>query len=140
VNISHRDTENTERIIADIKELNKITEKVIGCAIEVHRNLGPGLLESIYESALCVEFNNNDIEYQRQIIIPVRYKGIIIGEHKLDLLVENEIIVELKAIDNLAPIFEAQLLSYLKMSKKKLGLLINFNSIQLREGIKRVIL
>jgi len=138
--VRHRDTENTERIIADIKELNKITEKVIGCAIEVHRNLGPGLLESIYESALCVEFNNNDIEYQRQIIIPVRYKGIIIGEHKLDLLVENEIIVELKAIDNLAPIFEAQLLSYLKMSKKKLGLLINFNSIQLREGIKRVIL
>ncbi|MBA7641662.1 hypothetical protein ES703_49347 [subsurface metagenome] len=140
MNISHRDTENTERFITDIKELNKITEKIIGCAIEVHRNLGPGLLESIYESALCVEFDNNDIEYQRQILIPVRYKDNIIGEHKLDLLVENEIIVELKAIDKMAPIFEAQLLSYLKMAKKKLGLLINFNSIQLKEGLKRIIL
>jgi len=137
---SHRYTENTERFITDIKELNKITEKIIGCAIEVHRNLGPGLLESIYESALCVEFDNNDIEYQRQILIPVRYKDNIIGEHKLDLLVENEIIVELKAIDKMAPIFEAQLLSYLKMAKKKLGLLINFNSIQLKEGLKRIIL
>lgn len=140
MNISHRDTENTERFITDIKELNKITEKIIGCAIEVHRNLGPGLLESIYESALCIEFDNNDIEYQRQILIPVRYKDNIIGEHKLDLLVENEIIVELKAIDKMAPIFEAQLLSYLKMAKKKLGLLINFNSIQLKEGLKRIIL
>jgi len=140
MNISHRDTENTERFITDIKELNKITEKIIGCAIEVHRNLGPGLLESIYESALCVEFDNNDVEYQRQILIPVRYKDNIIGEHKLDLLVENEIIVELKAIDKMAPIFEAQLLSYLKMAKKKLGLLINFNSIQLKEGLKRIIL
>ncbi|TET99124.1 MAG: GxxExxY protein [Candidatus Stahlbacteria bacterium] len=140
MNISHRGTENTERFITDIKELNKITEKIIGCAIEVHRNLGPGLLESIYESALCVEFDNNDIEYQRQILIPVRYKDNIIGEHKLDLLVENEIIVELKAIDKMAPIFEAQLLSYLKMAKKKLGLLINFNSIQLKEGLKRIIL
>jgi len=140
LNISHRGTENTERFITDIKELNKITEKIIGCAIEVHRNLGPGLLESIYESALCVEFDNNDIEYQRQILIPVRYKDNIIGEHKLDLLVENEIIVELKAIDKMAPIFEAQLLSYLKMAKKKLGLLINFNSIQLKEGLKRIIL
>jgi len=140
MNISHRDTENTERFITDIKELNKITEKIIGCAIEVHRNLGPGLLESIYESALCVEFDNNDIEYQRQILIPVRYKDNIIGEHKLDLLVENEIIVELKAIDKMAPIFEAQLLSYLKMAKKKLGLLINFNTEKLKDGIKRIIL
>ncbi len=140
MNISHRDTENTERFITDIKELNKITEKIIGCAIEVHRNLGPGLLESIYESALCVEFDNNDIEYQRQILIPVRYKDNIIGEHKLDLLVENEIIVELKAIDKMAPIFEAQLLSYLKMADKKLGLLINFNTEKLKDGIKRIIL
>ena len=140
MNISHRDTENTERFITDIKELNKITEKIIGCAIEVHRNLGPGLLESIYESALCVEFDNNDIEYQRQILIPVRYKDNIIGEHKLDLLVENEIIVELKAIDKMAPIFEAQLLSYLKMADKRLGLLINFNTEKLKDGIKRIIL
>lgn len=140
MNISHRGTENTERFITDIKELNKITEKIIGCAIEVHRNLGPGLLESIYESALCVEFDNNDVEYQRQILIPVRYKGNIIGEHKLDLLVENEIIVELKAIDKMAPIFEAQLLSYLKMADKRLGLLINFNTEKLKDGIKRIIL
>ncbi|MCK4526936.1 GxxExxY protein [candidate division WOR-3 bacterium] len=131
----HRDTESTE-----IKELNKFTEEIIGCAIEVHKQLGPGLLEAIYESALCIEFDINNINYQRQIMIPIEYKDHKIGEYRLDLLVRNEIIIELKAVDNLSPIFEAQLLSYLKMTGKRLGLLINFNVPMLKGGIRRIIL
>ncbi|MCK4225715.1 GxxExxY protein [candidate division WOR-3 bacterium] len=123
-----------------IEKLNKITKEIIGCAIEVHKQLGPGLLESVYEAALCIEFDINGISYQKQTMIPIEYKHHKIGEHRLDLLVENEIIVELKAVDNLSPIYKAQLLSYLKMANKRLGLLINFNTIQLKEGIKRIIL
>ncbi len=123
----------------EIKELNEITKKIIGCCIEVHKHPGPGLLESIYESALCVEFDLNNIIYQKQLTIPVEYKNHNIGETRLDLLVEEEIIVELKATDNLSQIYNAQLLSYLKMANKELGLLINFNSAPLKDGIKRII-
>jgi GxxExxY protein len=123
-----------------IEKLNKITKEIIGCAIEVHKQLGPGLLESVYEAALCIEFDINGISYQKQTMIPIEYKHHKIGEHRLDLLVENEIIVELKAVDSLSPIYKAQLLSYLKMANKRLGLLINFNTIQLKEGVKRIIL
>jgi GxxExxY protein len=123
----------------EMEKLNKITKKIIGCCIEVHKHLGPGLLESIYESALCVEFDLNKIKYEKQLVIPVEYKNHSIGETRLDLLVENEIIVELKATDNLSQIYNAQLLSYLKMANKKLGLLINFNSAHLKDGIKRII-
>ena len=124
----------------EIEELNKITEKIIGCAIEVHRNLGPGLLESIYEKALCYEFIVNNITYQNQIIVPIIYKETTLGTHIIDILVENEIIVELKAVDRMNPLYEAQLLSYLRLCDKKLGLLINFNVPYLRDGIKRMIL
>ena len=124
----------------DIEELNKITEKIIGCAIEVHRNLGPGLLESIYEKALCYEFTVNNIIYQNQIIVPIIYKETTLGTHIIDILVENEIIVEIKAVERMNPLYEAQLLSYLRICDKKLGLLINFNVPYLREGIKRMIL
>ncbi len=124
----------------DLGTLNKITEKIIGCAIEVHRNLGPGLLESIYEEALCVELDENRIKYQRQLSVPIIYKQRSLGEHRLDLLIEDEIIVEMKAVYKIEPVFEAQLLSYLKMTGKKLGLLINFNVPILTKGIKRVIL
>ena len=124
----------------DIEELNKITEKIIGCAIEAHRNLGPGLLESIYEKALCYEFTVNNIIYQNQIIVPIIYKKTTLGTHIIDILVENEIIVEIKAVEKMNPLYEAQLLSYLRLCDKKLGLLINFNVPYLREGIKRMIL
>lgn len=124
----------------DLGTLNKITEKIIGCAIEVHRNLGPGLLESIYEKALCVELDEKRIKYQRQLNVPIIYKQRSLGEYRLDLLIEDEIIVEMKAVDKIDPVFEAQLLSYLKMTGKKLGLLINFNVPVLIKGIKRVIL
>jgi len=120
--------------------LNKVTEGIIGCAIEVHRNLGPGLLESIYENALCYELDANDIPFERQVTVPVIYKGQQLGEHRLDILVENQGIVELKAVDRMDPIFEAQLLSYLRVTGKKVGLLINFNVPVLKRGIKRMIL
>jgi len=123
-----------------MENLNKITEKIIGCAIEVHRNLGPGLLESIYEKALCHELKLNNIQFINQLTIPIIYKDAKLGEHRLDLLVENKIIIELKAVDRFDPVFSAQVLSYLRLTKKKLGLLINFNVPILKEGIKRIIL
>ena len=123
-----------------MEKLNIITEKIIGCAIEVHRNLGPGLLESIYEKALCYEFGAINLRYKNQVVIPIIYKGTNLGEHRIDLLVEDEIIVELKAVDRNDPVFVAQLLSYLRLAHKKLGLLINFNVPLLRKGIRRIIL
>ncbi len=126
--------------LINVEGLNKITGNIIGCAIEVHRELGPGLLESIYENALCYEFDENNIEYARQFSVPVIYKGHALGEYRLDVLVENEVIVELKAVDRIEPVFEAQLLSYLRVTGKKPGLLINFNVPVLKKGIKRVIL
>lgn len=123
-----------------MEKLNIITEKIIGCAIEVHKNLGPGLLESIYEKALCCELDLRKIEHENQVVVPIIYKGKQLGEHRLDLLVENEIIVEIKAVERHEPVFEAQLLSYLKLTGKNLGLLINFNVPVLKNGIKRIIL
>ena len=121
-------------------ELNKITEKIIGCCIEVHKQLGPGLLESIYESALCIEFQRNDILFERQKSLPVIYKGEKIGDFRIDLLVEDTIVVELKSVERMDPVFEAQILSYMKLGTYKLGLLINFNSSLLKNGVKRFII
>ena len=123
-----------------IEGLNEITEKIIGCAIEVHRNLGPGLLESIYENALCFELNQINVKHEKQLKIPIVYKGLSLGEYRLDILVENEIIVEIKAVDRYDRVFEAQMLTYLKVTGKKLGLLMNFNVPVLKNGIKRIIL
>ncbi len=124
----------------EIDELNEITEKIIGCAIEVHRHLGPGLLERIYEEALCVELELSGVSYQRQLAVPLDYKGRSIGEYRIDLLVENAVIVEIKSVERNDPVVEAQVLTYLKITDKKLGLLINFNSRLLKQGIKRIIL
>jgi len=123
-----------------MEELNKITEKIIGCAIEVHRNLGPGLLESVYEKALAIELKDDGLKYERQKKLPVKYKNKSIGEFKIDILVENKIVLELKSVERHDPVFEAQLLSYMKLGNYKLGLLINFNTKLLKNGIKRMIL
>jgi len=123
-----------------MEDLNTITERIIGCAIEVHRNLGPDLLESIYDKAMCYEVCANGMKYQSQVSIPILYKGTILGDHRIDLIVEDAVIVEHKAVDRLDPVFKAQLLSYLRLTNKKLGLLINFNVPYLRDGIQRVIL
>ena len=121
-------------------ELNKLTEKIIGCAIEVHRHLGPGLLEHVYEEALCVEFELQGVRFERQVTVPVNYKGRMIGEYRVDLLVEDAVVVEIKSVERHDPVFEAQVLTYLRVTGKKVGLLINFNSRLLKDGIKRLIL
>jgi GxxExxY protein len=121
-------------------DLNALTERIIGCAIEVHRQLGPGLLEGTYESALCIELNSAGLKHVRQPVFPVMYKGQVIGEYRLDLIVENLVIVEIKSVERFDPIFEAQVLTYLKVTGKTLGLFMNFNSRLLRDGIKRFVL
>lgn len=121
-------------------DAEETANKVIGCAIEVHRHLGPGLLESTYEAAMGIELEEAGLRYQRQVPFPAIYKGRTIGEYRLDLIVEEAVVVELKSVERNDPVFEAQLLTYLKITGKKLGLLINFNSRLLKNGIKRYIL
>ncbi len=122
------------------QELDRLANAVIGAAIEVHRALGPGLLESVYEEALCIELKMRGLPFVREAVVPVRYKGQTAGELRLDLLVGNILIVELKAVEELAQIHSAQLLSYMRLTGHKLGLLINFNVPLLKNGIKRLIL
>ena len=122
------------------ENLNLLTEQIIGCAIEVHRELGPGLLESIYEKALCYELKKVGLAYESQKLVSVLYKGQELGELRLDLLIEDEIVVEIKAVDRFDSVHHSQLLGYLKLTDKKLGLLINFNVPLLKDGIKRMIL
>jgi len=121
------------------KEVDDLARKVIGAAIEVHRALGPGYTENVYEEALCIEIANQNILFERQFRVAVEYKGRKVGEGRLDLLVAKLLPVELKAVDSLAAIHQAQLISYLKMTHLQLGLLINFNVPVLKQGIKRVI-
>ncbi len=119
---------------------NELTEKIISAAIEAHRHLGPGLLESAYEECLCYELNQMGLRFERQRQLPVAYKGLRLDcGYRLDLVVENEVIVELKAADELSPIHSAQLLTYLKASGKRVVLLINFNVPVLKNGLKRVV-
>jgi GxxExxY protein len=119
-------------------ENEALTEKIIGAAIEVHRELGPGLLESAYEAALAHELWLRQIQFERQKEMPVRYKGFLIEVgYRLDLLVENQVIVELKAVTEMHPIFEAQLITYLRLSGHRVGLLINFNVPRLKDGLIR---
>lgn len=119
--------------------INELTGKVIGAAIEVHKALGPGLLESAYEECLSHELGLSRMRFERQKPLPVEYKGVKLDcGYRLDLVVENQLIVELKACESLLPIYEAQLLTYLKLTNIKVGLLINFNVPVLKEGIKRL--
>ena len=115
-----------------------LTEKVLGAAIEVHRTLGPGLLESIYEEALCYEFELRGIHFRRQVEIDVIYKEKVIKGQRLDILVEDEVIVEIKSLSKLPEVSTAQTLSYLKATGLKRALVINFGAKMLREGIKRI--
>ncbi|MBM4145029.1 MAG: GxxExxY protein [Nitrospira sp.] len=120
--------------------LKEITREIISCAIEVHSTLGPGLLEIVYEEALSHEFTLRGLAYDRQKEISFNYKGKHIGRHRIDFLVDNEIILELKAVETMNKIFEAQLLTYLKAIDKRIGLLLNFNVERLTDGIKRLII
>jgi len=124
---------------AETLSFNELTERVISACIEIHRTLGPGLLESAYEECLCHELSIGGIAFERQKPLPVHYKEVNLDcGYRLDLIVEQKLIVELKAVENLLPIHEAQLLTYLKLSGLTLGLLINFNAPVLKSGIKRI--
>lgn len=119
--------------------INEITGAIVDSAINVHSELGPGLLESTYEACLVHELMSRDLYVQNQLTLPVKYKDTSIDAgYRIDLLVEKTVIIELKATEKLLPIHEAQLLTYLKLSNKKIGLLINFNELRLKHGIKRI--
>jgi GxxExxY protein len=121
------------------EELNALTEKVIGAAIHVHRELGPGLLESTYSECLAIELKDCCLHADREVTIPLRYKSIAVeNAYRLDFIVEDAVIIECKAVEQLLPIHSAQVLTYLKLTDKKLGLLINFNVEVLHKGIKRI--
>lgn len=121
-------------------EINKITEIIIGCAIEVHKQLGPGLLESAYEECLCYELKQAGLHFERQKPVPVVYKEIKLDcGYRIDILVENSVVVELKTVEAFSPVHEAQILTYMKFADKKIGLLINFYVTRLKDGLKRYI-
>ena len=129
-NLHHRDTEAQRDSLSDL---------VIGAAIEVHRHLGAGLLESAYEECLCYELAQKQISFQRQLALPIIYKILELDvQYRLDILVENTLLLELKSVDKLLPIHEAQLLTYMKLGKISTGLLINFNVPVLKNGLKRM--
>jgi GxxExxY protein len=124
-----------------MKNLNELTDAIIGAAMEVHRVLGPGLLESTYEMCLCRELSLRGIPFERQVPIPVEYKGVKLDSgYRADVVVDETILLEIKAIDSLLSIHEAQLLSYLKLGGWKVGLLINFNVELLKHGLRRQVL
>ncbi|HVC53411.1 MAG TPA: GxxExxY protein [Stellaceae bacterium] len=125
--------------MAVLNRNDPLTEKIIGFAIEVHRQLGPGLLESAYEECLCHELSQDGLAFKRQVPLPVVYKSVRLDcGYRLDIVVENKAIIELKAVDRLMPIHEAQLITYLKLSGIPTGLLLNFHTAVLREGIRRL--
>lgn len=122
-------------------QTNKITEIIIGCAIEVHRQLGPGLLESAYEECLCFELTKAGLRFERQKAVPILYKEIKLDcGYRMDILVENRVVVELKTVEALNPVHEAQILTYMKFANKNTGLLINFYVTVLKNGLKRYVL
>jgi len=119
---------------------NEVSNQIIGAAIEVHRHLGPGMLEAIYRDCLAHELRSRGLCVEKEVVLPVRYKDLeLAGAYRADLLVQKLVMVELKAVESVAPVFTAQLLSYLRMSGLRLGLLINFNTLQLKDGVKRVV-
>lgn len=119
---------------------SELSGQVIGAAIEVHRNLGPGLLESIYQEALAAELALRQCAVSREVLVPLHYKGAVLKNGlRLDLLVDNRLVVEVKAVESLLPIHSAQLLTYLRLAGKPLGLLLNFNVETMRQGVKRIV-
>ncbi len=135
--IHHGDTEARSKLLHE-----KLTEQVIGAAIEVHRELGPGLMESAYEECLCHELHLRGLKFERQMPLPVRYKGVGLDcRYRIDLVIEDTIVLELKCVEHILPVHEAQLLTYLKLTGQRVGLILNFNvSVLARGGIVRKVL
>lgn len=127
-------------MIEPSEEVDQLATEVIGAAIEVHRHLGPGFLESVYEQSLCIELDLQGVPFKNQVPIQLQYKGHPVGEARLDFLVGGQLVVELKAVESLLPIHHAQVINYLKATNKPLGLLINFNVPLLKHGVKRIVL
>lgn len=125
-------------LFGGMEEQDPLTEQIIGCAIEVHRRLGAGLLESAYETALCMELAKQGMKFTRQRKVPLTYDGILVGEYQPDLIVENEVVVEVKSVMRFEPVFTAQMLTYLRITDLRRGLILNFNGVVLKAGIKRV--
>ena len=117
--------------------MSELTGKIIAAAIQVHRALGPGLSEGLYESALSLEMKKNGVRFERQSVLPIVYLGEQIGRHRLDFLVENRVVVELKSVEQLNKLYEAQILNYMRLGKFSRGLLINFNQQLLKFGVRR---
>jgi GxxExxY protein len=127
-------------VTENIAARDPLTSRVIGLAIGVHRELGPGLLESAYEECLCFELKQNGIASGRQVPLPIVYKGMRLDcGYRMDIVVQGELIVEIKAVDQLLPIHDAQLLTYLRLSGHRVGLLMNFNTVVLKDGIRRLV-
>ncbi|OLC74426.1 MAG: hypothetical protein AUH72_21790 [Acidobacteria bacterium 13_1_40CM_4_65_8] len=125
----HKDTE--------LEALTPLSSEIIGAAIEVHRVLGPGLLESMYLPALCIELEDRSIKFVRQVRVPAYYKGRSLGDYRVDLIVDDKIVVEVKSVAAILPVFESQLITYLRLTRKRLGLILNFNAPLLKQGIVR---
>ncbi|MCD6090579.1 MAG: GxxExxY protein [Bacteroidales bacterium] len=122
------------------EQYNKLSKQILDASLTVHKEMGPGLLESVYESCLFQELSLRNIEVKSQVFLPLHYKGVELNkDFRIDMLVENEIIIELKAVDTILPVHEAQIISYLKLADKKLGFLINFNVPLIKDGFRRFI-
>jgi GxxExxY protein len=123
------------------RELNEITGKIVDAAYEVHSTLGPGLIESVYETCLVYELTRRGLRFERQMAVSVEYKEVLLENAlRIDLMVEDKIVVELKAVEKLLPVHDAQVMTYLKLIKSRLGLLINFNVPKIKEGIRRIVI
>ena len=119
--------------------LNQLSERVIGCAITVHRALGPGLLESVYDRAFCIELAYQQLQFLRQVHCPIQYRNEPVGQFRLDFLVEDALVIEIKSVEGVEFLFVAQMLTYLKATERRLGLILNFNVPVLKNGIRRVV-
>ena len=121
------------------RAVDEVTGTVIGAAIAVHRALGPGLLESTYLSALCIELSERGLRHRREVAIPIFYRGTKVGAYRVDLIVEDRVLIEVKSVEYLHAVFEAQVLAYLRATRQQIGLLINFNCACVKDGIRRLV-
>ena len=125
----------------NIPDANSLTHRIVGLAMRVHTRLGPGLLESAYAHSLCREFDQNMLAYARQVDLPLNYEGALLDcGYRADVIVDNEVILELKSVERILPLHEAQLLTYLRLSRCRIGLLLSFNTVSLKDGIRRRVL
>lgn len=138
--VNRQSAKDAKVLLEPDEELDRLAHRVIGAGIEVHRKLGAGFLESIYERALCVEFKACGLSYERQVPLAVHYRGVRVGEGRLDLLVGRRLVVEVKTVEEILPVHVAQVISYLKATRQPLGLILNFKVARLPHGTKRVVL